>query len=166
MTLQFPIFICRFGRVPFSISDRAEAVRQWRFYRCGPVVSEAVRSSEVTLEADRRKSSAILRLGDPLNGLSACRRAWAAIPRSGCPRGRTPDRHGCVRAAWLVRTWQRPNHLHHHASCRRRVVSMASVRLRKPALASPKRSMMVSTSRSERESRSSFQTTRTSPLRS
>ena len=40
------------------------------------------------------------------------------------------------------------------------VVSMASVKLRKPAPDSPSRSMIVSTSRTERESRSSFQTTR------
>src|ERR1017187_3263267 len=38
------------------------------------------------------------------------------------------------------------------------VVSMASVRLRNPAPESPSRSIMVSTSRRERESRSSFQT--------
>ena len=46
------------------------------------------------------------------------------------------------------------------------VVSMASVKLRNPALASPSCSMIVSTSRRERESRSSFQTTTTSPARS
>jgi hypothetical protein len=45
------------------------------------------------------------------------------------------------------------------------VVSIASDKLRNPALASASRSMMVKTSRSERESRSSFQTTSTSLLR-
>ena len=39
-----------------------------------------------------------------------------------------------------------------------------SVRLRNPHLASASRSMMVSASRSERESRSSFHTTSTSPF--
>ena len=46
------------------------------------------------------------------------------------------------------------------------VVSIASVKLRNPAPASPSCSMIVSTSRRERDSRSSFQTTTTSPLRS
>ncbi len=46
------------------------------------------------------------------------------------------------------------------------VVSMASVKLRNPALASPSLSLIMSTSRRERESRSSFQTVRTSPFRS
>jgi len=46
------------------------------------------------------------------------------------------------------------------------VVSIASVKPRNPAPASPSRSMMVSTSRRERESRSSFHTTSTSPFRS
>ena len=46
------------------------------------------------------------------------------------------------------------------------VVSMASTRLRNPVPASPSRSMTVSPSRRERDSRSTFQTTSTSPLRS
>jgi hypothetical protein len=46
------------------------------------------------------------------------------------------------------------------------VVSIASVRLRKPALVSVSRSMIVSTSRSERNRRSSFHTTSTSSSRS
>ncbi len=46
------------------------------------------------------------------------------------------------------------------------MASIASIKLRNPALASGSRSMMVKTSRSERESRSSFRTTSTSPLRS
>jgi hypothetical protein len=46
------------------------------------------------------------------------------------------------------------------------VVSIASVKLRKPAPASVSRSIMIKTSRNERESRSSFHTTSTSPLRS
>src|ERR1700693_2511507 len=45
------------------------------------------------------------------------------------------------------------------------VVSIASVKLRNPAPASPRRSMMMSTSRRDRESRSSFHTTSTSSFR-
>ncbi len=61
---------------------------------------------------------------------------------------------------------ERADHLHHHPTRAGVVVSTASVRLRKPAFLSRTRSIIVSTSRSERDRRSSFQTTSTSPLRS
>ncbi len=82
-------------------------------------------------------------------------RKWAAPANASVLPGGIQSDLGTLSEHGPLELGERPDHLHHHSPAGV-VVSMASVRLRKPALASVSRSMIVRTSRSERESRSSF----------
>ena len=80
-------------------------------------------------------------------------------------RGRRRDRPMSARGSWRVRTQRTTPTICIIIRPAGVVVSMSSVSERKPAPALAIRSMMCSTSFSERDSRSSFQTTTVSPSR-
>ena len=110
-----------------------------------------------------RISDRLITLGNRLSDFDLLlrRQLRAVAPQSAHPRGQHPNRLGSPFEHGPFELRESPDHLHPHSTAGV-VVSIASVRLRNPAPASPNRSMIVSTSRRERDSRSSFQTTSTS----